>query len=62
MLIPSCASYTKGTFHAKMSSIKGRNGRDLTTEAKDIKKQRYYFANKGLSGQGYGFPSGHVWM
>ena len=22
----------------------------------------YYFANKGPSGQGYGFPSGHVWM
>ena len=21
-----------------------------------------YFANKGLSGQSYGFPSGHVWM
>ena len=28
---------TKGTFHAKMGSIKDRNGRDLT-EAKDIKK------------------------
>ena len=27
-----------------------------------IKKQRYYFANKGPSSQGYGFPSGHVWM
>ena len=23
---------TKGTFHAKMGSIKGRNGRDLTEE------------------------------
>ena len=22
----------------------------------------YYFANKGPSGQGYGFSSGHVWM
>ena len=29
---------TKGTFHAKMSSIKDRNGRDLT-EAEDIKKR-----------------------
>ena len=29
---------------------------------KHIKKQRYYFANKGLSSQGYGFSSGHVWM
>ena len=28
---------TKGTFHAKMGSIKGRNGRDIT-EAEDIKK------------------------
>ena len=29
---------TKGTFHAKMSSIKDRNGRDLT-EAEDIKNR-----------------------
>ena len=29
---------TKGTFHAKMGSIKDRNGRDLT-EAEDIKKK-----------------------
>ena len=28
---------TKGTFHAKMTSIKDRNGMDLT-EAEDIKK------------------------
>ena len=27
-----------------------------------IKKQRYYFANKGLPSQGYGFSSSHVWM
>ena len=27
-----------------------------------IKKQRHYFANKGPSGQGYDFSSGHVWM
>ena len=27
-----------------------------------IKKQRHYFANKGPSGQGYGFSSGHIWM
>ena len=26
------------------------------------KKQKYYFANKGSSSQGYGFSSGHVWM
>ena len=27
-----------------------------------IQKQRHYFANKGLSSQGYGFSSSHVWM
>ena len=27
-----------------------------------IKKQRYYFTNKGPSSQGYGFSCGHVWM
>ena len=27
-----------------------------------IKKQRLYFANKGLSNQSYGFSSSHVWM
>ena len=36
-------------------------GRKVMTKL-DIKKQRHYFANKGLSSQGYGFSSGHVWM
>ena len=27
-----------------------------------IQKQRHYFANKGLSSQGYGFSSSHVWI
>ena len=31
--------YTKGTFHAKMGSIKNRNGTDLT-EAGNIKKRQ----------------------
>ena len=31
----------KGTFHAKMGSIKDRNGMDLT-EAEDIKRWREY--------------------
>ena len=30
---------TKGTFHAKMGSVKDRNGMDLT-EAEDIKKRQ----------------------
>ena len=29
---------------------------------KHIKKQRHYFVIKGLSNQGCGFSSGHVWM
>jgi len=31
-------------------------------QPRHIKKQRHYFANKGLSSQGYGFSSSHVWM
>ena len=27
-----------------------------------MQKQRYYFANKGPSSQGYGFSSSHLWM
>ena len=27
-----------------------------------IKKQRHYFADKGLSSQNYGFSSSHIWM
>ena len=37
-------------------------GRKVMTNLDSIlKKQRHYFANKGPSGQGYGFSSGHVW-
>ena len=36
---------TKGTFHAKMSSIKDRNGMDLT-EAEDIKKRWQEYTEK----------------
>ena len=35
----------KGTFHAKMGSIKERNGMDLT-EAKDIKKRCQEYAEE----------------
>ena len=41
---------TKGTFHAKMGSIKDRNGRDLT-EAEDMKKRQEYW-----SGLPFPFP------
>ena len=36
---------TKGTFHAKMGSIKDRNGMDLT-EAEDIKKRCQEYTEK----------------
>ena len=35
----------KGTFHAKMGSIKYRNGMDLT-EAEDIKKRRQEYTEE----------------
>ena len=37
-------------------------GRSYDQTRQHIKKQRHYFANKGPSGQGYGFSSSHVWM
>ena len=36
---------TKGTFHAKMGTIKGRNGKDLT-EAKEIMKSWQEYTEK----------------
>ena len=49
---------TKGTFHAKMGSVKKRNGMDLT-EAEDIKKrwqeyteELYITMNKAGGGDG----------
>ena len=36
-------------------------GKKVMTDL-DIKKQRYYFVNKGPSSQGYGFSSSHIWM
>ena len=37
-------------------------GRKVMTNLDSILKSRHYFANRGPSGQGYGFSSGHVWM
>ena len=36
---------SKGTFHAKMDTIKNRNGMDLT-EAEDIKKRRQEYTEE----------------
>ena len=37
-------------------------GRKVMTNLDSILKSRHYFVNKGLSGQGYGFSSGYIWM
>ena len=36
--------------------------RKVMTNLDSVLKSRDYFANKGLSSQGYGFTSGYVWM
>ena len=48
---------TKGTFHAKMGSIKDRNGMDLA-EAEDIKKRRQEYT-KELYKQDLHKPDNH---
>ena len=48
---------TKGTFHAKMGSIKDRNGMDLT-EAEDIKK-RWQEYTEGLYKEDLHDPDNH---
>ena len=48
---------TKGTFHAKMGSIKDRNGSDLT-EAEDIKK-RWQEYTEELYKKGLHDPDNH---
>ena len=48
---------TKGTFHAKMGSIKDRNGLDLT-EAEDIKKWRQEYT-EDLYQKGTNDPDNH---
>ena len=36
-------------------------GKNYNKLRQHIKKQKHYFADKGLSSQGYGFSSSHVW-
>ena len=48
---------TKGTFHAKMGSIKDRNGMDLT-EAEDIRK-RWQESTEELYGKDLHDPANH---
>ena len=48
---------TKGTFHAKMGSIKDRNGMDLT-EAEDIKNRRQEYIEE-LYKKDHNDPNNH---
>ena len=48
---------TKGTFHAKIGSVKYRNGRDLT-EAEDIKKRWQAYIEE-LYKKGINDPDNH---
>ena len=50
----------KGTFHAKMGSIKDRNGMNLT-EAEDIKKKRQEYTEE-LNKKGLNDPDNHDGM
>ena len=56
---------TKGTFHAKMGTIKDRNGMDLT-EAEDIKRSGKNYTeelyNKDLNGPDNHFAMLHLFF
>ena len=43
-------------------SLEGKLGPPLEGKLEHIEKQRYYFANKSPSSQGYSFSSDQVWM
>ena len=55
-----------GSHEIKRCLLPGRKvmtNLDSILKSRDKKKrQRHYFSNKGLSSQGYGFSSSHVWM
>ena len=53
-------AYDDCSHESKRRLLLGR--KVMTNLDKHIKKQRHYFANKGLSSQGNGFSSSHVWM
>ena len=44
----------------KRHLLPGEKKKNYDQPRQNIKKQRHYFANKGLSSQSYGFSSSHV--
>ena len=61
ILIPACASSSR-EFHMIYSAYKLNKHSDNIQPwpRQHIKKQRHYFASKGLSSESYGFSSSHV--
>ena len=59
----SCPSYLINSFLTAMK-LKDANlwQKSYDQYRQHIKKQKHYFANKGLSSQGCGFSSSHIWM
>ena len=60
----SCLQSFPGLGSFPMSQFIASGGQSIGASAsrQHIKKQGHYFANKGLSSQGYGFSSSHVWV
>ena len=67
-----CQMLPRTIWHEELSYLKHKNqlfisvylflGRKYDQPRQHIKKQRHYFVNNGLSSQGYGFSSDHVWI
>ena len=55
-----CYEYSKIAFNKLLRNLAPWK-KSYDQPRQHIKKQRCYFVNKGLSIQGYGFSSGHVW-
>ena len=59
---PTLCDPTDGSPWDSLGKNTGVGCHFLLQPRQHIKKQSYYFANKGPSSQGYGFSSSHVWM
>ena len=65
MYFSKCLTYLQLSLEFKAQEKKFFTQCDILSRQQPIqhiKKQRYYFANKGLSSQGHNFSSSHVWM
>ena len=54
--------FNPGLLHCRQTLYHLNHKRSHDQPRQHIKKQRHCFANKGLSSQGYGLSSSHVWM